>query len=304
MIPVVVVHGGAGSRKGWRNYDRVRRELEAALEEGLKALLTGSAVDAVEAAVKYMEDSGVFNAGVGSVLDLKGGLSMDAGIMDGKNLRAGAVAAVEYPRNPVVLARVVMERTGHIILAGKGADELAEKLSLPRHPGPSERAMKRWRDLLAKIREGGETYYALRYREAKDLGLLDTVGAVAVDRNGWTAAAVSTGGVIMKFPGRVGDSPIPGAGFYANRWGAAAATGYGEVIIMSMACLRAVERLAQGSAPSEAAWLTVSSITEAFGKGNVGIIVADKFGRVAAAKNTEVMPWGYIRPGYGPVVRI
>lgn len=304
MIPVVAVHGGAGSRKGWRNYDRVRRELEAALEEGLKALLTGSAVDAVEAAVKYMEDSGVFNAGVGSVLDLKGGLSMDAGIMDGKNLRAGAVAAVEYPRNPVVLARVVMERTGHIILAGKGADELAEKLSLPRHPGPSERAMKRWRDLLAKIREGGETYYALRYREAKDLGLLDTVGAVAVDRNGWTAAAVSTGGVIMKFPGRVGDSPIPGAGFYANRWGAAAATGYGEVIIMSMACLRAVERLAQGSAPSEAAWLTVSSITEAFGKGNVGIIVADKFGRVAAAKNTEVMPWGYIRPGYGPVVRI
>jgi len=304
MIPVVAVHGGAGSRKGWRNYDRARRELEAALEEGLKALLTGSAVDAVEAAVKYMEDSGVFNAGVGSVLDLKGGLSMDAGIMDGKNLRAGAVAAVEYPRNPVVLARVVMERTGHIILTGKGADELAEKLSLPRHPGPSERAMKRWRDLLAKIREGGETYYALRYREAKDLGLLDTVGAVAVDRNGWTAAAVSTGGVIMKFPGRVGDSPIPGAGFYANRWGAAAATGYGEVIIMSMACLRAVERLAQGSAPSEAAWLTVSSITEAFGKGNVGIIVADKFGRVAAAKNTEVMPWGYIRPGYGPVVRI
>ncbi len=304
MIPVVAVHGGAGSRRGWRNYDRVRKELEAALDEGVRALRTGSAVDAVEAAIRYMEDSGVFNAGVGSVLDLKGGLSMDAGIMDGRSLRAGAVAAVEYPKNPVVLARKVMERTGHVILAGKGADELAERLSLPRHPGPSERAIKRWKELLEKVREGGNTYYALRYKEAKELGLLDTVGAVAVDADGGTAAAVSTGGVIMKFPGRVGDSPIPGAGFYADRWGAAAATGYGEVIIMSMACLRAVERLASGSLPSEAAWLTVSSITALFGSGNVGIIVADRHGRVAAARNTEVMSWGYLRPGYRPSIYI
>lgn len=302
MVPVVAVHGGAGSRKGWRDYGRVRRELEAALDEGMRGLRTGSAVDAVEAAVKYMENSGVFNAGVGSVLDLKGGLSMDAGIMDGLSHSAGAVAAVEYPKNPVVLARIVMERTGHVILAGRGADELARSLSLQRHPGPSERSVKRWRELLNRVRKGGNTYYALRYKEAKELGLLDTVGAIAVDADGGTAAAVSTGGVVMKFPGRVGDSPIPGAGFYANRWGAAAATGYGEVIIMSMACLRAVERVANGSLPSEAAWLTVSSITELYGRGNVGIIVADRAGRVAAARNTEVMPWGYLRPGNRPSI--
>jgi len=298
--PVIAVHAGAGT---WR-YLRIRDVIpviERALRSGMDVIASGgTAVDAAVRATVVLEDSGLLNAGVGSVMDLTGGITMDAGVMDGETGGIGAVAAVTYPKNPVLLAKKVMELTDHVLLAGEGADRLAKALGMERHPGPTERVMKRYKELLAKIREGGAVRFRKSYELALKLGWLDihdTVGAVALDREGRLAAAVSTGGVIMKFPGRVGDSAIPGAGFYAARAGAAVATGIGEVIIKSFLSLEVVKRIESGLPAMEAAERTVDELTRNYGKDTAGVLVVDSEGNAWASYNTEAMPWGFLRLG-------
>lgn len=297
--PIVVVHGGAGA---WRfddiSFDDVVRALSSAVRTGLEASRRGDCIDMVVEAIAYLEDSGLFNAGLGSTLDYLGKVSMDAGLMSSRG-RAGAVALVSYPRNPIRLARIVLERTPHVILAGPQADELAKRLGLEPHLGPSSRVVERWRKLKMGLVES--RWVQERVEAARSLGY-DTVGAVAIDSSGCLAAGASTGGVILKLPGRIGDSPIPGAGFYANDKVAVSATGIGETIIMSMSSLRVAQLYEITGNLREAVELTVREHTMRWGPGTLGLIALSYRGEVEASYNTEAMPWAYASLGEEPRV--
>ena len=294
--PIVIVHGGAGR---W-NVDeetkmRVLEVLKNAARSGLEAILRGgNAVEAVVSSVKVLENSGLFNAGIGSVLNLFGEVEMDAGIMDGKTLRAGGVAAVTRPKHPIELARIVMEKTDHVLLVGRGADRLADLFGLEPRPPIPQRVLERYRELVKNLD-------SVRYwKKLKDLLRIvapmvsDTVGAVALDMDGNVAAAASTGGVWLKLPGRVGDSPIPGAGFYAdNRGGGASATGLGETIVMTSLTRFAVELMIRGKSAEEACIEAITELTRRFGTDTAGIIAIDVRGEIASVHNTEYMPFAY-----------
>ncbi len=303
--PAIAVHAGAGTwRRDPEAVERVRRLVREALEAGMEVSRTGSSLDMVVEAVRVMEDSGVVNAGLGSTVDLSGSASMDAGVMYSKTGRAGAVAYVRYPRNPVLLARHVLESTDHVLLVGDAADRLAERLGLPRHPGPAERVRRAYEEAMERVRRG-ETPQRF-YPRSLELwlrlfGLGDTVGAVAVDSEGELAAATSTGGVFLKMPGRVGDSPIVGAGFYASRCGAASATGIGEFIALFGLSRRVVDAVCASGDPAESARRVVGEFTRLFGADTLGVIVVDREGRAHGEYNTQAMPWGY---SSGGVVRV
>jgi beta-aspartyl-peptidase (threonine type) len=285
----VVVHGGAGAWRDGVDLEAVERALRRAVEAGLKS---SSPLSAVEEAIAVLEDSGVFNAGLGSTLTVEGRVEMDAGLMDGSG-RAGGVGAVTYPRNPIRLARLVLEKTPHVLIVGGAADDLARRFGLEKHPGPSPAAIRRWRRVLEQVRRGQGPYWARAVAETYGLPVADTVGAVA-SVAGRTAAGTSTGGIVFKAPGRVGDSAIPGAGFYAvDGVGACAATGIGETIILGRPCVRALELIALGVPVEDAAKAAVSAHTERFGADNLGLIVVDARGRAAAAINTAAMPIGF-----------
>ncbi len=295
MRPAVAVHGGAGS---W-NLDEERRKavlktLREAVEEGLIAAERGSAVDAVTAAVEHMERSGLFNAGYGSAYAVDGRVYLDAGIMDGKTGRAGAVAAVEGVKSAIRLARFVMEQTDHVIVACEGARLLAAKAGLlePHYKFYNEEKNKRFQEVLEEARRG-------RWRYRKVLEFVgDTVGAVALDRDGNLAAATSTGGIWLKWPGRIGDSPIPGAGYYAeNGVGAFSVTGVGEVILLMLLSYRARNELVKTGEVVQALRNVVQQATETFGPDTVGIIAIDAKGNLAYAYNTKAMARGWGKPG-------
>jgi len=295
--PAIAVHVGAGR---WSREQKVIEEIvelvRSSLDAGLRAGETGSSLDMVVQAVRVLEDSGIVNAGAGSTVDLTGSVSMDAGVMYSKTGRAGAVAYVKYPRNPVVLAKYVLEQTDHVLVAGEAADRLAERLGLPRHPGVSARVRNLYEDAVRKIRYGEvpQRFYSrslelwLRF-----FGIGDTVGAVAVDKDGELAAATSTGGVFLKMPGRVGDSPIAGAGFYASRCGAASATGIGEFIILYGLSRKAVDSLCENGDPVSVAEEVMKDFTSKYGGDTAGLILIDRDGRAHGAYNTQAMPWGY-----------
>ncbi len=286
--PAIVVHGGAGA---WQEGDleAALREVVRAAEAGIEQARKGSSLDMVVEAVAYMEDSGLFNAGVGSVLDFSGKVTMDAAVMRGPDLRAGAVAGVTYPRNPVRLARAVFEQTPHVLIVGPWADRLASSLGMQAHPGPSPRALERWRRL--RESQGGQDPLYRRWFEAASRLGYDTVGAVAVDSEGHTAAAVSTGGVALKLPGRVGDSPIVGAGLYADDLAAFSATGVGEYIIAVGLSLRAAIAYRAGRDLAAAVDGALSVLTLLFGEGTAGMIGIGWDGTAYGSFNTKAMPW-------------
>lgn len=292
---IVAVHGGAGL---WRVEERIKQEvkkaLAAAISEGLLAAERGSALDAVVAAVEYMEKSGLFNAGYGSVYAIDGRVYMDAGVMDGRSKRAGAVAAVEGVKSAVRLARYVLENTDHVIISGEGARLLAARAGLleASYKFYTEEKNKRFQEVLQEARRGN-----WHYKKIADF-FGDTVGAVALDRDGNLAAATSTGGVWLKWPGRIGDSPIPGAGFWAeNGVGAFSATGVGEVIIMTALSLRARDELIKTGDIGVALEKAIEFVTESYGPNTAGIIGIDSKGRPAYAYNTKAMARGWGKRG-------
>src|SRR5262245_17150212 len=221
VIPKLLVHGGAGEW-GTKDHNQAVNGIREATAVGWQVLMDGgSALDAVEQAVIVLEDNPVFDAGVGSYLNDKGEVEMDALIADGQTLKFGAVAAVQHVRHPISLARLVMTRTDNCFFVAEGADQLAAELGMPLIPN-----LELMTDLELSV-------FRRKHAEAEKLG---TVGAVALDKTGRLAAATSTGGMPFKKKGRVGDSPIFGAGGYANEYGAASGTGRGEDLMRLLLC--------------------------------------------------------------------
>ncbi|HYP35612.1 MAG TPA: isoaspartyl peptidase/L-asparaginase [Stellaceae bacterium] len=287
----LAVHGGAGTiardEKALSRTASYHRGLRRALTAGRNILATGgSALDAVTKAVVALEDDPLFNAGRGSVFTAAGTQEMDASVMDGRDHRAGAVAGIFGPRNPVLAARAVMECSDHVLLIGEGALAFCREQRVPfAEPGDFSTEERR-RELQRALAERG--------RNAAGEG---TVGAVARDCDGNLAAATSTGGMTGKVPGRVGDSPIIGAGTYAdNATCAVSATGHGEFFIRYGAAFEIAARLRHaGQSLQQAADAVVEAVALFGGRG--GVIAVDRTGTLALPFNTAGMYRGYVRAG-------
>ncbi len=250
-------------------------------------------MQAVEAAVIDMEDNPVFNAGRGSTLNLVGDVEADAGIMDGKTRRGAGAALLRHVKNPISLARVVMEKTDHALLAGRGAERLGEAFGLPNANLKLPERVRQWKQARRQLEKGALRDFSRNLKLVRTKGpnvLGDTVGALAIDENGDLAAADSTGGVLLKLPGRIGDSPILGAGLYAdNRMGAATVTGVGEIamrLVVSKSACDAMQALTAQRAASQ----TVKRVTKLAGIG-LGIVTLDRQGRYGVAHNTPHLCW-------------
>jgi L-asparaginase / beta-aspartyl-peptidase len=276
--PVILVHGGTGKIAPDLIESR-RAGIRSAVTNGWQLLTAGgSAVEAVEQAVKMLEDDPAFSAGRGACLNRDGEIELDASIMDGRNLAAGAIGAVKRIANPVTLARAVMQAGGPVLLVGEGASQFAAAVGITECEADAlvtERQRARW----ATMREGN----------------VGTVGAVALDRAGHLAAATSTGGLPLKAPGRVGDSALIGCGTYADdQLGAASCTGDGEAIIKLALAKTALEFLQNGEDPMAAARRAVSELTARIGA-EAGIILLDRYGRIGMARNTAQMTCACVR---------
>ncbi len=281
MRKALIVHGGAGSGK-IEMKDRRKNELKKAVEYGLELIGTGS-LNAVEGAVRYMEDSGMFNAGYGSCLNVLGEVELDAAIMDGSTMRGAGIANCRITHNAVSLARAVMERTEHVLIAGDFLKVIAIKAGIKTEElKPSKQILNKYEKLKKILKERNPKNYKIISKEQ------GTVGAVALDNEGRPAAAVSTGGLWMKLPGRIGDSAILGCGIYAeNSLGAACATGTGEEIIRNALCYNVCKLLKDG--PERAVRKGIEMITRVSGNNTAGVIAVDKKYRVSHAYNTEFM---------------
>jgi beta-aspartyl-peptidase (threonine type) len=273
----IIVHGGAWTYQPGTHQAHVDG-CENAAYVGWQLLEEGaSALDAVEAAVRVLEDDVTFDAGRGSHFNLNGDIEMDAIIMDGSTLDFGAVAAVQYVRNPVSLARKVMSASPHSIFVGEGAVQFARETGY-QLCDPA--------DLMGTYEPHAPVFMPA-----------DTVGAVAMDLAGNLAVATSTGGTAAKKPGRVGDSPIIGSGAYADNFTAAAsATGWGERLLRIVTCKTACDYVAQGMSAQQAADKVITYLQQRVG-GYGGVILIDREGRVGIAHNTEDMAFAYVLPG-------
>ena len=268
FTPSIIVHGGAGPIKDDSLEPRLAGCEKAALAGWQIIAHGGAALDAVEAAVVMLEDNPLFNAGTGSTLNSLGKVEMDAAIMEGQSLRAGAVAAVSGIKNPIKLARQIMEDGRHVMLAGDGALIFARQIGFAQIAAESlisDRERKRWQSAHG------------------------TVGCVAFDREGKLAVATSTGGIFNKLPGRVGDSPLLGCGTYASNYGAVSCTGHGEAIMRILMARGALEYLQDGVEPFAAAQRAVNDLQQLTGSTG-GLILIEPSGRVAYARNISHMP--------------
>ena len=306
----LAVHGGAGtidrSKMTPEKEHEYRAELERALTVGDEILKRGgSSLDATEAAVRVLEDDPHFNAGKGAVFTSAGTNEMDAAIMDGKTLNAGTVASLKHIRNPIVLARLVMEKSGHVMMDGAGAEAFAKENGIELVDQKYFFTQERW-DALQKIKAAEKNRTGKRGKAfiITDQDRHGTVGAVALDKNGNLAAATSTGGTTNKRPGRVGDSPVIGAGTYANNATCAvSATGDGEYFIRATAA-RDVAALMEyrGMSLQEAAQAVLDKVAKLGGSG--GLIAIDRQGNVTLPFNTSGMYRGYVDPNGKFVVEI
>ncbi len=292
---VIAVHGGAGTMSPDPAVEApYHRALKAALAAGAAVLESGGeALDAVQAAVVSLEDCPLFNAGCGSVYTAAARHEMDAAVMDGQRLAAGAVACVHGVRNPVLLARSVLSDSGHVLMVGEGAQCFAQQMGLAMEPDAWFHSEERLDELRRAQRQrlaGGA--------QARDSGHFGTVGAVALDAHGHLAAAVSTGGLTAKRPGRVGDSGVIGAGIYANDLSCAVvATGTGEHFIRTAAAHDVHARmLYRGQSLQEAAPDVVFGELQRIG-GRGGMIAVDAQGEVSMPFNTAGMYRGVQRQG-------
>jgi beta-aspartyl-peptidase (threonine type) len=290
----LVIHGGAGIARKDLSPEKeaaCRKVLEEALRSGHKVLSDGgSSLDAVQAAIVVLEDSPLFNAGRGAVLTAEGKVEMDASIMDGHTSAAGAVASIRGVRHPIHLARLVMERTPHVLLMGGGAEEFARKCNLPFEPDEWF-ITEEQKEKLRKAKELKKTSSV-----AEDLTLrMGTVGAVALDKQGHLAAGTSTGGLTNKMHGRVGDSPIIGAGTFAEDGVCAVScTGHGESFIRAAVAYDVAARMkyAKRDLATAAREVIHEKLPKIEGKG--GLIALDAAGHVTAQFNTPGMFHGWV----------
>jgi beta-aspartyl-peptidase (threonine type) len=297
--PIIVVHGGAGT---WNpaHSQFALDSVKVAAQTGFDVLKAErTAVDAVVEAVASMEDSGNFNAGVGSALNIEKRVEMEASIMDGGTLQAGATALLSDVRNPVRLARLVMDETDHVFVVGRGAEQLARAFSLERRSPVDSVKVKRYEAQLKALLQGkGELPKLAELVKAHpEVFQLETVGAVALDANGNVAAATSTGGFPLKLAGRIGDSPLIGCGAYAdNRSGACSATGVGEVAIRFVVAKAVCDRIENGRTPQEAVEETVALVKlRVSGVYNdMGFIAVDAQGRIGAAHSSPNLCWAFM----------
>jgi len=296
--PSLIVHGGAWSIPPDLQADHIEG-VHRAVAEVFPSLQDGlSALDAVEAAVTILEEDPTFNAGRGSCLNAEGKIELDAIIMDGATLNLGAVAAIQDVLHPVRVARAVMEHTEHCLLVGAGAQSLAQQMGTTRLD-PRELLTTRKVAFHDEIRDM-PSYTTRTPFEPSSMG---TVGAVARDNRGNLAAATSTGGTPGKLPGRVGDSPLVGAGAYAdNERGAASATGWGESIMRVLLSKSACDLVAHHP-PMDAAQMAMDLLEERV-QGLAGIILIDRLGNYGFAHNTSKMAFAYARRSGKVVARI
>ncbi|TLU68829.1 beta-aspartyl-peptidase [Enterobacter sp. MF024] len=296
---VIAIHGGAGAiTRAQLSQEQEKRYIEALssiVETGQRMLEAGeSALDVVTEAVRLLEECPLFNAGIGSVFTRDETHELDACVMDGITLKAGAVAGVSHLRNPVLAARLVMEQSPHVLLVGEGAEKFAFEKGMEAVSPEIFSTPERYQQLLA-ARSAGETRldHAAPLDESTKTG---TVGAVALDKAGNLAAATSTGGMTNKLPGRVGDSPLPGAGCYANNASVAVScTGTGEVFIRTLAAYDIAALMDYGGLSlAEACERVVMEKLPAL-EGSGGLIAVDREGNVALPFNSEGMyrAWGY-----------
>lgn len=274
--------------------------LADALASGHALLQRGStAAAAVEAAIKIMEGSGLFNAGTGAHLQLDGMRRMDASIMEGRSLRAGAVASIEHIRHPISAARLVMEETAHVLLIGGHATRFARHFRLECQPSSTARKKK-----TAHGEKPATSAQRLTRKLYQEMMELETVGAVALDAEGSVAAGASTGGIAFMLPGRVGDSPLIGCGVYAdNEAGAISMTGVGESIIRIAVAKEIADRLAGGASPATATRLTLKKLVARIEGGAAGALVLAPDGRFAIRHTTSRMCAGWWTGTGKPVVR-
>lgn len=290
----LVVHGGAGIIEKARMPTGMERDVRSALDRALatgEAVLSrgGGAIDAVEAAVRELEDDPNFNAGRGAVFTYDGRNELDAAIMDGRDRSAGAVTGVTETRNPVSLARAVKDQCPHVLLRGRGADIFSREQGLEQVPNSWFATEERRRQLDSMMAAGGDQFdWDLKY---------GTVGAVALDSSGHVAAATSTGGLTGKRWGRIGDTPIIGAGTYADdRSAAVSATGSGEYFIRALAAYQVAERVKiGGESLQEAIDDTLADIRSLGGAG--GLIAVSADGQAAWGFSTAGMYRGMADSG-------
>lgn len=301
--PVLILHGGAGAMRALAESDesRYRKGLREACAKGSAILESGGlALDAVSEAVRVMEDLGDFNAGLGSCLTIDGEIEMDAAVMRGSDRGFGAVAGIRGVANPVLVARKVMEETRYCILGAEGAVNFAREQGLGfREDFPSASRREDWqRKKISVASKGGLEsggLAALGGVLGRPSGppdpldeVSDTVGACALDAHGGMATAVSTGGLWLKRAGRIGDSPLPGAGLWAvDGIGAAVSTGTGETILRTLLCKEVVDRMPLGA--EGACGEGIALLEATFGPGTAGVIAIDSQGRAGFALNTRGM---------------
>jgi beta-aspartyl-peptidase (threonine type) len=294
MKTAIAVHGGAGQ---WKySADHLERAVTACCDAANAAQVIlragGPALDAIEAAVRFLEDAPVVDAGKGSYLNAVGEIELDAMIMDGSTMELGAVAAVRGIRNPVSLARYVMFHSRHNFLVAQGAEAFADSINFPRCESndliTDEQRVIYQEFLLSRDGEiGAFPSNSVEFDEG------DTVGAVAIDVDGNLAAATSTGGTKLKEPGRVGDSPLVGSGAYAdNLTAAVSATGNGEALMKILISKRVCDFVADGLSTQKACEAAIDVLSERVG-GRGGLIAVDRSGRVGIAFNTVAMPYAY-----------
>ena len=305
----IVIHGGAGTIKKANMSEEqevaYRKILQEALDTGYSILENGgTSLDAVQETVNVMEDSPLFNAGKGAVFNSAGKNELDASIMDGKTLNCGAVAGVSHLKNPINAARIVMDKTRHVMLSGKGAEDFAREHNLTFVEDEYFHTEKRFNQLLkAQERKKLELDRSLSGIELIDDHKYGTVGAIALDKNGNIAAATSTGGMTNKKYGRIGDSPIIGAGTYANnKTCGVSSTGTGEYFIRTLAAHEASNLMQYKKLSLQ------ESLKEVIGQiaklgGDGGMVGLDKDANIAWFFNTEGMYRGYKKSNGENVVK-
>lgn len=313
-----VIHGGAGViRRGDLSEEKeklYRTKLEEAVLAGYKALQDGkNGLDAIETAIKILEDSPLFNAGKGAVFTADGKNELDAAIMDGKTLNAGAVAGLHRVKNPITLARAVMEKSPHVMMIGDGAEKFAKEMNIELVEEKYFWTQERWDSLQKIIKDEKEKAKAVK--DEKKVSEADwlknpanrygTVGAVALDKDGNLAAGTSTGGMTYKKYGRVGDVPIIGAGTYANNATCAvSATGWGEFFIRLGVAKEISTMMEYRAFPVQNAADTVIKKKLQDMGGDGGVIAIDKFGNIGISFNSEGMYRAYINSKGKPIIEI